>query len=190
MSLRRCLWVSVSISLLFAGSTVLAESRGHGLNRALSAAARGSSNSGLARAGQSAARSGNGLSQSGANLGRSAIGLNRAASGMSHGQALGAQTSNAARIRDQRLQQADHLREISAKNGNERLLDTADRMQSSALKNYDRGAGGSNVDATENSGAEEGVRGAAVRASLPTPPSQPAKNPRTSWLPAWLRTSR
>ncbi len=188
MHLRSSLWTSVALSLLVVGSTALAEGRGQGLNRALAAAARGSSNSGLARAGQSAARSQNGLSRGGANLGRSANGLNRASSGISHSQALGAQTSNATRIRDKRLQQADHLREISARNGNERLLDTADRMQDSAQRNYDRGVGeaGTEGPETENVGATVRQSAGGFR---PAPAATPATNPRSSWLPAWLRTS-
>ena len=112
MSLPRSLWISASLCWLLVGSTAFAEGHGHGqgLNRALSAAARSSGNSGLARATQSTTRSGSRLSNDGTNLGRSANGLNRASSGMSHSQAISAQTSNAARIRDHRLEQADHLR--------------------------------------------------------------------------------
>jgi hypothetical protein len=40
------------------------------------------------------------------------------------------------RIRQQRLDRAAHLREISEQNGNEALLDTADRMEASAERNY------------------------------------------------------
>src|SRR6478672_8973505 len=66
MSVRQGWWMSISLGLLFVGSNVLADGHGHGLNRALSAAARSSGNSGLARAAQSTARSGNGVSQDGA----------------------------------------------------------------------------------------------------------------------------
>ncbi len=41
-------------------------------------------------------------------------------------------------IRDQRIQRAEHLRAISERNGNESLLETADRMEGSALENYQR----------------------------------------------------
>ncbi len=190
MSVRQGWWMPISLGLLFVGSTVFAEGHSHGLNRALSAAARSSGNSGLARAAQSTARSGNGLSKDGAKLGRSANGLNRASSGMSHSQALSAQTSNASRIRDHRLEQADHLREISARNGNTRLLDTADRMETSAQTNYDRGAGGTKVTGGNTSDTDDSATETTTRTSSLTPPAQPAKNPRASWLPAWLRTSR
>jgi hypothetical protein len=186
MTLARSLWISVSLGLLLAGNSAFAEGHGHGqgLNRALSAAARGAGNSGLARAAQSTTRSGNGLSRDVSKLGRSANGLNRASSGMSHSQALAAQTSNAARIRDHRLQQADHLREISGRNGNERLLDTADRMQNSAQTNYDRRVGSSDDTGSE---APPAATGDSVGAAVSAPP---APSPRASWLPAWLRSSR
>ena len=177
MQMRNSLRISLALLFLVAGSTALAEGRGQGLNRALAAASRGSSNSGLARAGQSAGRSQNGLARSGANLGRSANGLNRASLGRSHSQALTAQTTNAARIRDKRLQQADHLRIISERNGNERLLDTADRMQESAERNYDRNIG----DGTSESSDFETPDAARVEG--------PKKPRSSSWLPAWMRTS-
>jgi hypothetical protein len=41
-------------------------------------------------------------------------------------------------ILDQRLQQADHLRAISDRNGNEHLAQTADRMTASAQTNFQR----------------------------------------------------
>jgi hypothetical protein len=174
MQVRSSVWMSLALSLVVIGSTGFAEGRGQGMNRALAAAARGSSSSGLARAGQSAARSQNGLSRGGANLGRSANGLNRASRGLSHSQGLAAQTSNAARIRDKRLQQADHLRDISERNGNERLIDTANRMQESAERNYDRGVIDGGI-AAENAAATRG---------------EGSKKPRpSSWLPAWMRTA-
>lgn len=181
MHVRSSLWMSVSISLLVVGSTALAEGRGQGLNRALGAAARGSSNSGLARAGQSGARGS-------ANLGRSANGLNRASNGLSHSQANVAQTANATRIRDKRLQQANHLREISARNGNERLLDTADRMQDNAQRNYDRGVGEGTTESQEPDSAN-GTSRESEGGINSAPAATPARNPRSSWLPAWLRTS-
>lgn len=164
MFCRFCLCLNLSFAILLVGTSAFAQGRGHGLNRALGAATRGSSNSGLGRAGQSAARSGGGFSDRSANLGRSANGLNRAATGMSHSAAATSQNSQADRILDKRLQQADHLQQISAKNGNARLLDTSERMQQSAQTNYER--------------------------STNTSRPAPAESPRSSWLPAWLRTSR
>lgn len=180
MSVSRGFWISISLGLLLVGSTAFGDgqARGQGLNRALSAAARGSGNSGLARAAQSTTRSGSGLSKESAKLGRSANGLNRASSGMSHSQAIAAQTSNAVRIRDHRLEQVEHLREVSAQNGNARLLETADRMETSAQTNYERGAGSSRA------------AGEKIPSPENTTPTERAQKARTSWLPAWLRSSR
>lgn len=44
-------------------------------------------------------------------------------------------------IQFKRLQQADHLRAISERNGNEALLETADRMEASAVRNFERQTG-------------------------------------------------
>jgi len=188
MSLPRVLWIAISPALMLAGNTVFAEGHGQGLNRALAAAARGSGNSGLARAAQSTARSPSGLAKSGAKLGRSANGLSRASKGLSHSQALAAQTSNAARIRDNRLAQADHLRDVSARNGNTRLLDTADRMQASAQTNYDRRVGG--TPAASGQATDPDAPGVTPRSSRPNLPAQPARTPRASWLPSWLDAGR
>ena len=192
MSLPRALCIMVSLGVVLTGAPAFAEGNGHGqgLNRALTAAARGSGNSGLARAAQSTTRSQNGLTKSGTSLGRSANGLNRASNGMSHSQALAAQTSNAERIRDKRLEQADHLRSVSARNGNTQLLETADRMQNSAQTNFDRGAGGPTVSAGRAEDTDQSSFGNTPRTSRPTAPAQPVKNPRASWLPSWLGTSR
>jgi hypothetical protein len=43
---------------------------------------------------------------------------------------------NFERIRTQRIEQADHLRGIAKQNGNEHLLETAERMEASAETNY------------------------------------------------------
>ena len=193
MSFRICAGVSVSMALLLVGGPLFAEGRGHGLNRALAAAARGSSNSGLARAGQSAARSGSGISGSSANVGRSANGLNPAAAGMQHGQSDAAQASNFARIRDNRLQQADHLRQISERNGNARLGSTADRMEQSAQTNYSRQIGETNAEGPANQAGSDTAPDSAGSARSATSDSSsfpPARTTRSSWLPAWMRTSR
>jgi hypothetical protein len=192
MSLPRGFWISISLVLLLFRSPVLAEGhgQGQGLNRALSAAARASANSGLARTAQSTTRSQNGLAKGSTKLGRSANGLNRASNGMSHSQALAAQTSNAARIRDNRLEQADRLREISSRNGNARLLDTADRMQTSAQTNFERGAGGPPAAGGQSADTDQSAPEVTPNTSRATLPAQPTRNPRPSWLPSWLGTSR
>lgn len=183
--------MTLSLSFLVVGATAFAQGKGQGANRALAAAARGSSNSGIARASQSAVRSQIGSSRSATSLGRSANGLGRAANGLSKSQALAKQSSNALRIRDKRLQQADHLRDISSQNGNERLLDTADRMQESAQRNYDRSIGGEVVESPAENLEPVGEE---VNLHADTDPTKPvgetssAKKPRSSWLPAWLRS--
>ena len=53
----------------------------------------------------------------------------------------GTDSSNPQKILDHRLAQAEHLRSISARNGNEHLLNTADRMEANAQRNYDRQTG-------------------------------------------------
>ena len=52
--------------------------------------------------------------------------------------ALDMQRRNAERILNQRQITAQRLRDISAQNGNERLLDTADKMEQSAQQQYDK----------------------------------------------------
>ncbi|MGV3486887.1 MAG: hypothetical protein ACO1RT_20900 [Planctomycetaceae bacterium] len=52
--------------------------------------------------------------------------------------ALGKTTDNPQRILQQRMQQAEHLRAISQRNGNEALQQTADRMEASATTNFER----------------------------------------------------
>ena len=115
-----------------------------GLNRALG----GSSNAGGARGIGNAT---NGLSRAGGKLARGNQGLNKAASGLARGPknvptpAMPAEVdpalTNQQRILDKRFQQADHLRGISERNGNERLLGTADRMEASATRNFERRTG-------------------------------------------------
>ena len=50
------------------------------------------------------------------------------------------QLANFQRQRDQQLAQADHLRQIAERNGNENLLANADRMEAQALDQYARKA--------------------------------------------------
>lgn len=50
------------------------------------------------------------------------------------------QLANFQRQRDQKLAQADHLRQIAQRNGNENLLANADRMEAQALDEYARKA--------------------------------------------------
>src|SRR5688572_23829481 len=120
-------------------SLAMAQGKGQGLNRSLN-------NPGAARA----------LSgKSNAALGRSSGGLSRGGLGVGKGLAgtpkLGAKPipeldpnavpvegeqglANQQRILDHRMQQAEHLRGISERNGNTRLLETADRKENSAVR--------------------------------------------------------
>ena len=130
---------AVMAALLVAnfGQNVLAQGKGGGLNRALGATSK-AGGSGLGK-------SSNGLSRAGSNLARS-NGLNRAAGGLPRGTGAAPvegdpALANQQRIMDHRLQQAEHLRGISERNGNERLLDTADRMEASAARNFERRTG-------------------------------------------------
>lgn len=51
---------------------------------------------------------------------------------------LARQRANEQRKLDHRLGQADHLRDIAERNGNEKLLDTADRMELKAHEHYEK----------------------------------------------------
>jgi hypothetical protein len=65
--------------------------------------------------------------------------LSRANRGLEAPEVVGGTTEsllNFDRIRQHRLDQAAHLRESSARNGNQALLETADRMEASAEQNY------------------------------------------------------
>jgi hypothetical protein len=138
---------AVIAAALVASTTVgaLAQGKG-GLNRAIG----GSSNAGGAR-GMGNATSG--AARASGNLARGNQGLNKAASGLARGPrnlpvdgALAPgqgdpALANPQRILDKRFQQAEHLRGISERNGNERLLGTADRMEGSATRNFEHRTG-------------------------------------------------
>jgi hypothetical protein len=124
---------------------LLAQGKSGGFNRALSAAAKGSSASGLAKATGKSSNATNRVLRSGSAFGRTANGLQRANATLDSSTvptvevpAAGPALDNPQRILDQRLQQADHLRALSESNGNQHLLDTADRMQANATTNFER----------------------------------------------------
>jgi len=103
---------------------------------------------------------------------------------------------NPERIRDQRLDQADHLRQVAEKNGNERLRTTADRMQANAEQQYVRQAGNvtqpgasNNTLPAENTGDPSGqVASPGTPANIGPPATSPPAAPgKPSWLPSWLR---
>lgn len=83
-----------------------------------------------------------------AGVGRSARGLERSTAALpgmaaqrTSPQPGGQPLGNFERIQQSRLQQAEHLRGIADRNGNEHLLDTAERMQTSANQGYQRQSG-------------------------------------------------
>ena len=129
-------------------SDLMAQSNGKGLNRGLGSLARanGAGNAGgkpniaRARASGNLARAvGNGKSSSALSR-SSARPVQNRQTDSKNGTAETAATSQE-QVLKQRLQQADHLRAISERNGNERLIETADRMESSAVRNFERQSG-------------------------------------------------
>ena len=129
----------LAAAVIASSSTIaLAQGKGGGLNRALGASSKAGGAKGLGK-------STDGLSRATGNLARSNAGLSKATTGLSR--AGGAPVegdpalANQQRILDHRMQQAEHLRGISERNGNERLLDTADRMEASATRNFERRTG-------------------------------------------------
>lgn len=147
---REITWSVVAI-VVFAATvpTGFAQGKGGGLNRALGA----SSKSGVARG--LGGNSSNGLARANGSLARGSGGLNKATPGLSRagfprGSSLDDTTAPVTgdqslatqqRILDHRRQQAEHLRGISERNGNTRLLDTADRMDGNAIRNFERQSG-------------------------------------------------
>lgn len=175
------------------------------------ASRQGLEHSGLNRAGQNVAKPNHGSARNNAARSPSASGLNHALKGKGNTPlAKGAESrpggipaENAERIRDQRLNQADHLREVGEANGNERLQGTADRMQASAERQYERRVGTvSGAEATDQGTTlpQDGSTPVANSAAPPisAPPAdlrsgetraatKPAPRGKSSWLPSWLR---
>jgi hypothetical protein len=141
----RTLTVSVSLGLAAFGATTLwAQGQGQGHGRALGAAARGSAAASVGRANPTLPKSQNGLARGNSGLNRASGSLNRATTGTRVANRLpegDRSLANQERIIDKRLHQADHLRSVVEANGNERLLDTAERMSENAVTNYERNTG-------------------------------------------------
>ena len=146
--------LAISMTALSALATapLLAQGNGGGPTRALSAHARtGAALSGgnLARSGARVAggtRVAGGLNKGGGANVSAAARLSRPGSGVAR--ASGSASANANRPQanqDRQLahrqQQADHLRANAERNGNDHLLETADRMDASATRNYERRSG-------------------------------------------------
>lgn len=175
--------VAASIAVITA-PTVMAQGKGGGLNRAIGApsgtggarAIGGKSSDAMARASGNLARGGMGLNKSAPGLSR--VGSNPTPSRDSGSTLVGGDQSlaNQQRIFDQRTQQAEHLRGVSQRNGNERLLDTADRMDSSAVRNFERQTG-----TVVQSPAGDGT-------TAPAPAIESANQPRKSVGGLWFRS--
>src|SRR5690349_5337394 len=125
---------AVAGMLLFGQLQSFAQGKGNGLNRGLSAASKGLSGGASSKSGGPLSRASTKSLRSGATMGRASGGLERANAAASpsiemptdspdSNQALENQQS----ILNHRLDQADHLRSLSQSNGNQHLLDTADR---------------------------------------------------------------
>lgn len=213
------------------GNASLAMADGHGLSRAAQAAGRGTAVTGPGAGVSGAAlpgkghnhsemgksafnRSGQGNGMSGAAHGKSAITRSASASGLNHalknksvaptagGDAAGGSgLGTADRIRDHRFSQAEHLRKVGEANGNERLKTTADRMETSAQRNFDRRSNGTPTTlptsgdaptAVPVSGTDDGD----VNLTFDAPKAEPrtAASPKSvtsgakgSWIPSWTR---
>jgi hypothetical protein len=195
----------VGLAILAGTSTALAEGKGHGLGKAMASASKASNSSaGLHRATQKAtaasARSSNGsLKRAGQGVTR-ASGLGRSLAGAEESTASTSRSlNNQQRILDKRLEQAQHLRQVSARNGNERLLDTAERMEGSAIGNYERQTGqvyeplppetdGSNsLPEGEGSILTDAPAGDASGEVTTAGAGNTAPAPRSAWRPSWLR---
>jgi len=205
-----CFGLALVVTLLAVRENALAQGKGQGLTKAMSAASKSSSSAGLGRASQNLSKAGSSFGKSNAGLNRAVGGANRSAMGLNHahtpgtaplpgdsGTADGAieQTqpdANQQQILDQRLGQAEKLRQLSERNGNTRLLDTADRMDANAIRNYERQSGQlyqPSGDLTPPSDLAPMPDVVSQSGSLP-PAGKAAPQTRTSWLPAWLRWSR
>jgi hypothetical protein len=125
MSRKICLSCAVLGVLVVGPMQLLADGKGGGLNRALKTGAKGPINAGPGRSGGLPGRASDDLARRGPGLNRAGGGLERAA-------------TNQQRILDHRLNQAEHLRGVAERNGNENLLETADRMEANATRNFER----------------------------------------------------
>jgi len=149
--------------------------KGGGLARALSkAGGKGGAGAALGRAGQN-------LSRTGGSLGRSGLGKAGAANAGPLGSIAGGASRHQKQLlieqrnRDQRLAQADHLRQIAERNGDAELAANADRMAEFAQQHYqDRVAHLARFGVSEPAPAEPP---AAVLPELPLSPPDTATAP-------------
>lgn len=170
--------------LALGAESMYAQGRGGGWHRGLSAAAGAASGSAASQAGAGLARAhgnGNWTAKTGSAVGgfqRAQGALNRSVS-----PAPGNPLSNQDRIYQHRLGQAEHLRSVAQKNGNEALLETADRMEANAARNYQRQTGITlpTTPSTTDPAAGESTAPAEITAA-------PAQSPTTPKRGFWFRS--
>lgn len=143
----------VSLAVCFstsAANTLLAQGKAPGVGRGLGTAASGATaaGKGIGRASDAIPATSSSAARPGLAVNRKETGLQRSGNAAARvrplqplGDGFRQPTLNQPRIADQRLQQAEHLRGLSERNGNESLLMTADRMEASALANQARPLG-------------------------------------------------
>ena len=140
------------LTCCLAAQFVSAQGKGNGFGRGLGNAARGGALGAAAAQGKGPAAQQPGqrfgsMRGTAANVNRRPIGAKPASHPSQRtampGEAGAPSTplTNAERIQQHRLQQAEHLRSISERNGNEALMNTADRMEARANTNYQRQSG-------------------------------------------------
>jgi len=168
------------LALSATATPALAQGNSQGHGRALGAAARGSASAGVARGSAQSLKTQDSLSRGNSGLNRAANGMQRASAAKQGRLPAGErQLSNQERILDHRMSQAEHLRAVSEANGNERLLDTADRMDGSAITNYERNTGLTYQPPTTDGTTVEAEARAPVVA---TRPGSSQQKPRGFWF--------
>jgi hypothetical protein len=147
IEMRKLFLLCLSVAALMSISErqLFAQGGGQGASRSLHDLSRAGSQGGGSQAAQSLSRATNSAGPASGRIGHAMSGLQRANSAGARVPDLRAPmsgpdqySSNQQQILDRRLDQAEHLGGISERNGNERLLDTADRMEANALQNHAR----------------------------------------------------
>ncbi|AMV31455.1 hypothetical protein VN12_05005 [Pirellula sp. SH-Sr6A] len=123
------------------GQAAVNQAAGRAANQAAGQAANAATNGARANTPTLGARGGRGTGFLPAGVPATAAqkGMGRAGEALTRNKNLPGMTPE--QIQFKRLQQADHLRAISERNGNEALLETADRMEASAVRNFERQTG-------------------------------------------------
>lgn len=168
----------------------LAQGQGH--SRSLDALKRAGTSAAAPRTGHVLSRPNDAATQAGDRLGQANGGLDRTNKAVtrapdSQTPSTGTDTSknNPQRILDHRLDQADHLRQLADKNGNDHLRDTATRMEANATKNNAKqtSATPSNQNSTPaTSGSTPTSTTAAPTSTTPAPTIRMGSARRGFWL--------